>query len=119
MIRVLIERSKADDVILSFQVEGHANYANLGKDIVCAGVSTVTVGTVNAIEKLTGVVMDSRMKNGFLRSRIPTDLLHVKREQVQLLLESMVVMLLNIEESYGEFIAVRFQSTEEGGRLKC
>ncbi|MBC8079174.1 MAG: ribosomal-processing cysteine protease Prp [Gorillibacterium sp.] len=119
MIRVLIERSKADGAILSFRVEGHADYADPGEDIVCAGVSAVTVGTINAIEKLTGIVLNSQMKDGFLRSRIPADLLHVKREQVQLLLESMVVMLHNIEESYGEFIAVRFQSTEEGGRLKC
>lgn len=108
MIRVQIERSEANDAILSFRVEGHAQYADPGQDIVCAGVSAVTVGTVNAIEKLTGVVLDSRMKNGFIRSRIPVELPQAQKEQVQLLLESMVVMLLTIEESYGDFIAVRF-----------
>ena len=109
MIRIRVERSKADRSILSFQVEGHARYAKPGEDIVCAGVSAVTVGTVNAVEKLTGIVPESRMKNGFLSARIPQDTEEGKRSEVQLLLESMVVMLLSIEESYGAYIQVQDQ----------
>ncbi|WP_040950122.1 ribosomal-processing cysteine protease Prp [Gorillibacterium massiliense] len=107
MIRVRIERSKADRNILSFQVKGHASYADPGEDIVCAGVSAVTVGTVNAVEKLTGVVPVSRMKDGFLSARIPQDGDEGKRAEVQLLLESMVVMLISIEETYGAYIQVQ------------
>ncbi|MGG6314329.1 ribosomal-processing cysteine protease Prp, partial [Paenibacillus macerans] len=32
----------------------HGRGAKAGEDIVCAGVSAVTVGTVNSIESLTG-----------------------------------------------------------------
>ena len=52
MINVRITRASAQGVIVGFAVKGHAEYARNGKDIVCAGVSTVTVGTVNAIESL-------------------------------------------------------------------
>jgi uncharacterized protein YsxB (DUF464 family) len=59
------------------------------------------------------------MRNGFLSAKLPRETVAEKREQVQLLLESMVVMLQAIEESYGEYIEVQDQSNEEGGRPRC
>lgn len=35
-------------------VSGHAHYAEPGKDIVCAGVSTLAQTLIEAIERLTG-----------------------------------------------------------------
>lgn len=107
MIRIMIERRCPDGAILSFQVKGHAGFAEPGHDIVCAGISAVTVGTVNSVETLTGVVLDSRMEGGFLQASIPRDLEGEPNRQVQLLLESMVVMLHTIEESYGKYIRVQ------------
>ena len=98
MIIVSILRQK-DDNIVGFKVSGHANYADSGKDIVCAGVSAITVGTVNSIEELTGTVMKSKVKSGFLKTEVS--------EQVQLLLSSMVVMLKSIEDSYGTYIQIQ------------
>lgn len=114
MIKAKIDRNK-DGSIRSFTVLGHAFYDDPGKDIVCAGVSSVTVGTVNAIEKLTGVVLESRMEDGFLKASVP-EVLSGGADQVQLLLESMVVMLRTIEESYGGFVAVRDSYTTNGRR---
>jgi len=106
MIRVKIERG-GDGSIRSFTVKGHAFYDDPGKDIVCAGVSSVTVGTVNAIEVLTGVELKSKMKDGYLQASVPGKAEGSKPEQIQLLLESMVVMLKSIEETYGAYITVR------------
>lgn len=36
--------------ILSFEVKGHAKSAPYGQDLVCAGVSAVTLGGLNALE---------------------------------------------------------------------
>ncbi|WP_059040907.1 ribosomal-processing cysteine protease Prp [Paenibacillus rubinfantis] len=106
MIIVSILRRK-DNGIAGFEVEGHAGYAKAGEDIVCAGVSAVTVGTVNSIETLTGIVMDSRMKNGFLSANLPATVQTEAGEQAQLLLASLVVMLKSIEESYGKYIQIQ------------
>jgi len=92
--------------IEKFSIQGHANYAKRGEDIVCAGVSAVTVGTVNSIEALTGVEMNSKMKNGFLSASMPTLNKDEDGSQVQLLLESMVIMLTSIAESYGKYIKI-------------
>ncbi|TBL81622.1 ribosomal-processing cysteine protease Prp [Paenibacillus thalictri] len=107
MIRVNIKRRPDNRRIERFRVEGHAEYDKSGKDIVCAGVSAVTVGTVNAVEALLGVELVHRMKNGLLQVDVPAKLDPRIEEQVQLLLESMVVMLSTIEQSYGAYIAMQ------------
>jgi uncharacterized protein YsxB (DUF464 family) len=109
MITVSITRNAADKRIESFAVEGHAEYARPGKDIVCAGVSAVTVGTVNAIEVLAGVELPAEMDNGWLQSDIPQYADPSVNERVQLLLESMVVMLETIVGSYGKFVRIKEQ----------
>lgn len=106
MIIVSILRGRDND-IAGFEVSGHAGYAESGQDIVCAGVSAVTVGTVNSIEALTGTVMDAEMKNGFLNAKLPGYIAPDAAEQVQLLLLSMVVMLQSIEGSYGSYIKIK------------
>ena len=40
---------KENNVITSIKIEGHAMYDKYGKDIVCAGVSSSLIVTVNAI----------------------------------------------------------------------
>ncbi|WP_028547688.1 ribosomal-processing cysteine protease Prp [Paenibacillus sp. UNC451MF] len=106
MIRITIKR-RPDDRIESFRVKGHALYGDPGKDIVCAGVSAVTVGTVNSVETVLGVELKANMKHGLLDVQVPGHLDDAVLEKVQLLLESMVVMLKSIEQSYGAYIALQ------------
>jgi Predicted ribosomal protein len=115
MITITIVRRPSDRRIVSFAAEGHANYAKRGEDIVCAGVSAVTVGTVNAIETLTGIRLPYSMRNGWLQSAIPETGAPAADDKVQLLLESMVVMLDTIQQSYGKYVVVR-ETYEQGGR---
>jgi len=106
MIHVYINRSKAG-FIQSFEMTGHAYFDNPGKDIVCAGASAVSFGTVNAIEVLIKVKPVIEMKEkGFLRVEIPENLDSLTSEKVQLLLEGMLVSLKTIERDYGEYIRI-------------
>ncbi|AHM67524.1 ribosomal-processing cysteine protease Prp [Paenibacillus polymyxa] len=105
MIIVRIIRLE-DGSIQGFSVKGHANFAKSGEDIVCAGVSAVTVGTVNSIVALTDVEMETEMENGFLSAYLSPESYHDANAQVQLLLESMVIMLTSIAESYGKYIQI-------------
>jgi uncharacterized protein YsxB (DUF464 family) len=110
MITITLVRRLPTRRIVSFAVEGHAKYANPGKDIVCAGVSAVTVGTVNSIEVLTGLELPASMKGGWLQSNIPETGDSATDDAVQLLLESMTVMLDTITKSYGKHVVIREQS---------
>ena len=52
MINVVIKKNKANQPYY-FEVSGHAGYANLGNDIVCAAISVLTITVANSIEKNT------------------------------------------------------------------
>ncbi|MEG9461916.1 MAG: ribosomal-processing cysteine protease Prp, partial [Bacillus amyloliquefaciens] len=49
MIEATIRRSRNDGGILSFEMTGHADFAEHGRDLVCAGVTAVVFGAVNAV----------------------------------------------------------------------
>ncbi|WP_318508215.1 ribosomal-processing cysteine protease Prp [Bacillus sp. T3] len=109
MINITINRTEAGR-ISSFSMSGHADFARHGEDIVCAGASAVSFGSVNAIEALTGVVPEIEQGNGgFLRCAFPNDLQQEVQEKVQLLLEAMVVSLETIERDYGKHIKITFK----------
>lgn len=107
MIRVKVERDRESGEIAGYTVQGHAYYGKPGHDIVCAGVSAVAIGTVNAVEKLTGVSLSHDMREGWLQVRVPDHIDSGKSEHIQLLLESMVVMIESIEDAYGKYIALQ------------
>jgi len=109
MIRITINRTKAG-TIQSFTMSGHADFAEHGEDIVCAGASAVSFGTVNAIEVLTGVAAEAKLgEGGFLECVFPENLSDETSEKVQLLLEAMVVSLQGIEKEYGSHIKITFK----------
>lgn len=64
------------------------------------------MGTVNAIEALTGEELPAKMKNGWLSSDIPTLADEASDGRMQLLLESMAVMLDTIAKSYGKHVVI-------------
>jgi uncharacterized protein YsxB (DUF464 family) len=96
-------------LIQSFEISGHAFFANRGKDIVCSGVSAVSVGTINAVHAITGVTPEIENGDGFLRCVVPENLPIDINEKVQLLLEGMAVSLRTIEEEYGKHIKITFK----------
>ena len=117
MINITIYRTESGH-IHSFEMDGHALFADRGKDIVCAGVSAVSVGAINAVHELTGVTPDLEHRaDGFLRCVIPGGLSEDVYEKVQLILEAMAVSLRSIEETYGEHIKITFKKA--GGGMKC
>lgn len=106
MITVTIERSGTGR-ILRFQVSGHAGYASAGNDIVCAGVSAVAVGSVNAVEKLTGIELKAQMRDGWLSAEAPDCGDPELEQKAQLLLEGMVVQFETIADEYGKYVQIK------------
>lgn len=94
MIYVTIEKN-AQDEITSFKVEGHAGYAPSGRDVVCAAVSALVVGTINGLEALTDATFDTMVSHGFTRVDIK-----VSTPYSNVLLNSMLLSLEGIQEEY-------------------
>src|SRR6476469_2488170 len=108
MISITINRSESES-IQSFKISGHAFFADRGKDIVCAGISAVSIGAINAVHALTGVTPVIEQGDGFLSCVVPENIKKDINEKVQLLLEGMIVSLQTIEEEYGKHIKITFK----------
>jgi uncharacterized protein len=107
MIKVNIKRSK-EGKVQAFTLSGHANFAERGQDIVCAGVSAVSFGAINSIIALTKVEPQIKQgdNGGYLHCEIPIIVDEAIEEKVQLLLEAMIVSLQTIERDYGKYIQI-------------
>ena len=102
---IKVDILKEVENIKQVTVDGHADFSEHGSDIVCAGVSAVVFGLVNAIDELDeDVVFDisaSEDETGHLTYR---SLKSTNSEQ--LLLQAMLVALKTIEENYSEYITI-------------
>lgn len=77
------------------KMSGHANYAEHGKDIVCAGVSTLVQTLIQSIEELTADKIQYVMSPGSVDLKF-RDL----SEHAQLLVDSFFVGIEMIASEY-------------------
>jgi uncharacterized protein YsxB (DUF464 family) len=106
MVTVKIERKHGN--ITSFIITGHAESGPYGHDLVCAAVSAVSFGTVNAIEALCKIEPDVELRDdgGYLRVSSPNAIDEDVQKNIRILLEGMVVSLQTIENDYGKYIQI-------------
>ena len=83
---------------------GHAEYADPGEDIVCAGVSTLVLNTINAIDAFTDEVFTAHTEreSGLIDIQFQNPAGH----DAQLLLQTMVLGLQDIQKNYGTAYSV-------------
>lgn len=107
MIHVKINRK--NDKIESFEISGHANSGPYGYDLVCAGVSAVSFGAVNAAMKLAECELEIEQggEGGYLAVKIPNDISSVQREKIYQAFEVMLISLETIERDYNQFIRIK------------
>src|SRR5699024_1864886 len=94
---VLYEKNK---MINAFEISGHANSGPYGYDLVCAGVSAVAFGAVNAVMELcsTDLIIKQEDDGGYLYIELSESLQYMER--VQIILQAMVISLETIERDY-------------------
>ncbi len=94
MIKVKISKK-------SIEISGHAMYANHGKDIVCAAVSSITTTTVNGILKFDENAITYKEDSGYLKINILKE-----NKATKLLLENMIELLEELEKQYNKNIKI-------------
>ncbi|RYG74817.1 ribosomal-processing cysteine protease Prp [Lentibacillus lipolyticus] len=107
MIEVNVTRQHSQ--IKQFVVTGHAESGPHGYDLVCAGVSAVTFGSVNAVLEMSGadLQIEQGAEGGFLRVTVPERIDGEAMQKIQTLFEGMLVSLKTIEKEYGDYITIR------------
>lgn len=95
MITVTIRRS-AEELIV--EVSGHSNYAPQGEDIVCAGVSALTLMCANAAMLSDGKI--EKMCSGYSKITLPNS------ENIRFFCAALVEAFKIMASKYPEYIRV-------------
>lgn len=108
MIRVLVDRNKEGQV-KRVLVTGHANFHEYGKDIVCAAVSAISIGMVNAMETMFGVKMHADDDgDGKVECRLPNQKIDPEiEEKIRLQMETLVVMLKGVADEFPSYVTIK------------
>ncbi|EDN9013590.1 ribosomal-processing cysteine protease Prp [Listeria monocytogenes] len=102
MIQVDVMRE--DNQIISFTMSGHADFAEHGSDLVCAGASSIAFGMVNAISEVRDFEPVIEESEGYLYYSVPAD--YVGDDVVQILLTGMENQLRSLGYSYPDHIKI-------------
>ena len=102
---------KNDNKISSFELSGHAESGPYGYDLVCAAVSAVSFGAVNAVLELCEIPLqiEQGKEGGFLSVELPHSIDEKLWEKASLLFEAMIISLETIEREYSQFIKINVE----------
>jgi len=105
MINVLIKYK--NNSIKSILVNGHANYADHGEDIVCAAVSAITQTTLLGLLDFLKDEITYEVSDGNLFFEIPEDLSEENSIKVDVLTKTLLIGLKNIKNNYNNYLYIK------------
>ena len=95
--------------ICGFEVCGHANYGEHGKDIVCAAVSSAAYMVVNTISDVLNVSAEVNVRDdGYMYLRVPDKSVYL----CEILLKGLKNHLILMEESYPRNLKVNYEEVK-------
>ena len=99
MINIKVD--KDDNNFYSIEVSGHANSEVYGKDLVCAGVSCITFGLLDALDSKM-IKYKEQVKEGYFYLIIlnPNDISNI-------MMETAFLQLSYMQKNYSEYIRIR------------
>lgn len=86
--------------ILKLEISGHANYDEVGKDIVCSAVSAIGVGGINALKIDKNIIV--KVEKGYIL--IEGD--GLLEQENQIVMRVILTQLKTIEVSYSKYLKV-------------
>jgi len=106
MIKAIIFRNNQENLV-GFEISGHAGYAEIGRDIVCAAISFLATTTVNSLEEQlsVGPQYEVNETDGHLLCSLSLEKMGSDDQQkAQVILKTLEIGLKSIEQEYGQYV---------------
>ena len=107
MTRITIYRDSESSEYRGFCVEGHADYADKGEDIVCAAISMLSVHTQNAIEKYCNDPFDQEEDK--VNTRMRFMLKGSPGDTCSVLLRSFADSITELKKGYPDYVDIDYR----------
>lgn len=95
MIKIKFDKDK-------ISIKGHSGYDVIGKDIVCASVSSIVITSINAIIRIDEKAISYKQDEGFIEINILK-----YSEIVDLLILNMKELLKELQIQYDKYIKIQ------------
>ena len=95
---ITVRVTERDEQITSLSIKGHSNQAEIGKDLVCAAVSSISIGLLNACDILANECCKLHMGK-----TIKIDVVQ-NSDTVQTILRCGVIQLTTVSDEYSDFV---------------
>jgi uncharacterized protein len=102
MININVEKN--NNKINKVEILGHAKYDDLGKDIVCASVSSIAITSINGILSLYPKSLVYEKSEGHLLIQVKENI-----EEVHVLLDNMINMLSELAKDYPQNVKIIYK----------
>jgi hypothetical protein len=103
MTKVEILRQKGR--IVKYKATGHAEYADMGEDIVCAALSMAMQFPLGGMQDVLSITPRFEIdSDGYMEVDLRGMDLSSKEKEVQTLLESMTVMIKELSKEYPKYV---------------
>lgn len=102
MISIVIQTKH--NKIVGLNIHGHAQSAEYGKDLICAGVSTIAIGTLNALDQMN-TNCTCTMSNNIISVKVN----NLDNEVTQVILNTAKIQFETIQESNKAYIKISKQ----------
>ena len=100
MIKIVIKRDESTDKITSIEVKGHSNKDAYGKDLVCAAISAIMTGGMNALlDKEYNFLLEEG--HAYIKA------LDIPSDYDAVVLKTIETQFKTVEESEKDFVQVK------------
>lgn len=93
----------------TFEIIGHADYAEEGLDIVCAGISATVITSLNLLIKLLNkkVLFNENQEEGYMHFEIIEEIDNNTRDFVEIVVDNLYESLLEISDNYPNHLKIK------------
>ncbi len=93
----------------TFEIIGHADYAEEGLDIVCAGISATVITSLNLLIKLLNkkVLFNENQEEGYMHFEIIEEVDNNTRDFVEIVIDNLYESLLEISDNYPNHLKIK------------
>ena len=99
---------KKDDIFTGFEISGHSGYAEEGKDIVCASISSISQSCALGLKEVLGIDVSMKLNEtrGYLKIELPNNIHKDLLEKSQVLLKTMYLSIKDLLSGYSKYISM-------------
>lgn len=102
---IRIERDE-NGKLTGYEVTGHSGFAESGEDIVCAAISAIVQTAALGFSEVLSLSVEHRMEDGYFALKLPVIQEKSLREKADVIADTMLTGLRNLESDYGSFMTV-------------